>query len=69
MIRIKEGDHEVALRKLFETWKKEAGQDQKLTALEFVRVVEQEPATKSIEDRYRSVEDRKTGLAEDIILG
>ncbi|KAI0454591.1 hypothetical protein F5B21DRAFT_235378 [Xylaria acuta] len=69
MIRIKEGDHEVALRKLFDTWKKGAGQDQALTTLEFVRVVQQEPETKNIKDRYRSVEDRKTGLVEDIVLG
>ncbi|KAI1424397.1 hypothetical protein F5Y12DRAFT_785380 [Xylaria sp. FL1777] len=69
MIRIKEGDHELALRKGFETWKKGAGLDQKLTTLEFVRVVEQEPETKDIKDRYQSVEDRKTGLVEDIILG
>ncbi|KAI0875544.1 hypothetical protein GGS24DRAFT_289238 [Hypoxylon argillaceum] len=69
MIRIKEGDHEVALRKLFESWKKGAGQHHKLTTLEFVRVVEQEAGAKNIRDRYQSVEDRKTGLAEDIILG
>ncbi|KAI0405216.1 hypothetical protein F4802DRAFT_188628 [Xylaria palmicola] len=69
MIRIMEGDHELALRKQFEEWKKGAGQDQELNTLEFVRVVEQEPMTKDIGSRYRSVEDRKTGLAEDIILG
>ncbi|KAI0534604.1 hypothetical protein GGR58DRAFT_482189 [Xylaria digitata] len=69
MIRIKEGDHEVALRKLFEAWKKGAGQNLKLTTLEFVRVVEQEAETKPIKDRYQSVEDRKTGLVEDIVLG
>ncbi|KAI1168920.1 hypothetical protein F5B18DRAFT_645784 [Nemania serpens] len=69
MIRIKEGDHELALRKRFELWKKGDGQDNKLTTLEFVRVVEQEPETKNIQDRYQSVEDRRTGLAEDIILG
>lgn len=69
MIRIKEGDHELALRKRFESWKKGDGQDNKLATLEFVRVVEQEPATKSIQDRYQSVEDRRTGLVEDIILG
>ncbi|KAI0909041.1 hypothetical protein F4823DRAFT_456998 [Ustulina deusta] len=69
MIRIKEGDHELALRKRFEAWKKGAGQDYKLKTLEFVRVVEQEPETKDIKDRYQSVEDRKTGLVEDIVLG
>ncbi|KAI1753380.1 hypothetical protein F4782DRAFT_539727 [Xylaria castorea] len=69
MIRIKEGDHEVALRKLFEAWKKGVGQHQMLTTLEFVRVVKQEPATTNIKDRYQSVEDRKTGLVEDIVLG
>ncbi|GAP84048.1 hypothetical protein SAMD00023353_0601790 [Rosellinia necatrix] len=69
MIRIKEGDHEVALRKVFEEWKKEAGRDHKLSVLEFVRVVEHEPRTKKAQDRYQSVEDRKTGLVEDIILG
>lgn len=69
MIRIKEGDHELALRKLFEAWKKGPGQDHKLTALEFVRVVEQESRNKAAKDRYQSVEDRKTGLVEDIILG
>ncbi|KAJ2992827.1 hypothetical protein NUW58_g2037 [Xylaria curta] len=69
MIRIKEGDHELALRKHFEAWKKESGQNQKLTTLEFVRVVEQEPGTKRIQDRYQSVVDRRTGLVEDIVLG
>ncbi|KAK5630932.1 hypothetical protein RRF57_006647 [Xylaria bambusicola] len=69
MIRIKEGDHELALRKGFEAWKKDAGQNHKLTTLEFVRVVEQEPDTKKFQDRYQSVEDRKTGSVEDIILG
>ncbi|KAI0977145.1 hypothetical protein F4678DRAFT_412002 [Xylaria arbuscula] len=69
MIKIKEGDQELALRKLFETWKKGPGLELKLKALEFVRVVEQEPETKNINDRYKSVEDRRTGLAEDIILG
>ncbi|KAI2633919.1 hypothetical protein GGS21DRAFT_119286 [Xylaria nigripes] len=69
MIRIKEGDHEVALRKLFEAWKKGAGKTQSLNTLEFVQVVEQEPGTKDIKSRYQSVEQRRTGLAEDIILG
>ncbi|KAI1130963.1 hypothetical protein F5Y10DRAFT_234752 [Nemania abortiva] len=69
MIRIKESDHELALRKLFDSWKKGAGQDHKLKTLEFVRVVEYEAETKNIHDRYQSVEDRKTGLVEDIVLG
>ncbi|KAI0525562.1 hypothetical protein F5B22DRAFT_642573 [Xylaria bambusicola] len=69
MIRIKEGDHELALRKGFEAWKKDAGKSSKLTTLEFVRIVEQEPDTKKLQDRYQSVEDRKTGSVEDIILG
>lgn len=69
MIRIKEGDHELALRKQFETWKKGPGQNHKLTTLDFVRVVEQEPGTKKIQDRYESIEDRKTGSVEDIVLG
>ncbi|KAI8952756.1 hypothetical protein F4801DRAFT_203590 [Xylaria longipes] len=69
MIRIKEGDYELALRKQFEAWKKEDGRGEKITTLEFVRVVEQEPATKNIKDRYQSVVDRKTGLVEDIVLG
>ncbi|KAI0108698.1 hypothetical protein GGR51DRAFT_123723 [Nemania sp. FL0031] len=69
MIRIKEGDHELALRKHFESWKKGVGQDHKLRTLEFVRVVAKEAGTKNIQDRYKSVEDRKTGLAEDIVLG
>ncbi|KAI1308863.1 hypothetical protein F5Y03DRAFT_393232 [Xylaria venustula] len=69
MIRIKEGNQELALRKLFETWKKGPGLEQKLKTLEFVRVVEKEREIKNINDRYKSVEDRRTGLAEDIILG
>jgi hypothetical protein len=69
MIRIKEGDHEVALRKLFDAWKKGTGKTHKLTTIEFVRVVEQEPETKNTKDRYQSVEDRNTGLVEDIIFG
>ncbi|KAI1438874.1 hypothetical protein GGR50DRAFT_685224 [Xylaria sp. CBS 124048] len=68
MIRIKEGDHEIALRKLFDAWKKGPGKDHSLSTLEFVRVVEQE-TDKDMKDRYQSVEDRKTGLVEDIILG
>ncbi|KAI1108995.1 hypothetical protein F5Y14DRAFT_54838 [Nemania sp. NC0429] len=69
MILIKEGDHELALRKRFESWKKGDGQNSKLATLEFVRVVRQELETKNIRDRYQSVEDRRTGLIEDIILG
>jgi hypothetical protein len=69
MLRIKEDDHEVALRKLFEAWKKGVGHTLKLTTLEFVRVVEKEAGIKNIKDRYQLVEDRKTGLVEDIILG
>ncbi|KAI8624321.1 hypothetical protein F5Y19DRAFT_318485 [Xylariaceae sp. FL1651] len=69
MIRIKEGDHEIALRKLFEAWKKGPGQNYKIATLEFVQVVEQEPETKGIKERYLLVEERKTGLPEDIILG
>ncbi|KAJ8130862.1 hypothetical protein O1611_g2764 [Lasiodiplodia mahajangana] len=69
MIRIKEGDHELTLRKHFESWKKGVGQDHKLKTLEFVRVVAKEAETKNIQDRYQSIEDRKTGFVEDIVLG
>ncbi|KAI1171238.1 hypothetical protein F4777DRAFT_67069 [Nemania sp. FL0916] len=68
MIRIKEDDHELALRKLFESWKKGEGRNNKLTTLEFVRVVTQEPDTIPKQDRYQSVEDRQTGFTDDIIL-
>ncbi|KAI1824723.1 hypothetical protein F4861DRAFT_231128 [Xylaria intraflava] len=69
MIRIKEGDHESDLRKLFEVWKSNAGKDCKLTTLEFVRVVPREAHTKDPKDRYQMIEDRQTGLVDDIILG
>ncbi|KAI1505615.1 hypothetical protein F5X99DRAFT_214232 [Biscogniauxia marginata] len=69
LIRLKEGEHEVGLRKRFDEWKKDAGKEKKVTTLEFVRVVEREADTKDVRLRYKHVEDRKTGLPEDIILG
>ncbi|KAI0599127.1 hypothetical protein F4775DRAFT_128219 [Biscogniauxia sp. FL1348] len=69
LIRVKEGEHEAGLRRRFDDWKKEAGKDKKVLAIEFVKVVEREADTKDVQFRYKNVEDRKTGLPEDIILG
>ncbi|KAI1639670.1 hypothetical protein F4809DRAFT_638473 [Biscogniauxia mediterranea] len=69
LIRVKEGEHEAGLRKRFDDWKKEAGKEKKVVAIEFVTVVEREADTKDVQLRYKNVEDRKTGLPEDIILG
>ncbi|KAI1767854.1 hypothetical protein GGR53DRAFT_49092 [Hypoxylon sp. FL1150] len=65
MLRISPNDREIGLQKLFEEWKKGMGKGLTLEKLEFVVVVDKE--TSSAES-YKSVEDRKTGLLEDIIL-
>ncbi|KAI0849980.1 hypothetical protein F5Y00DRAFT_261083 [Daldinia vernicosa] len=69
MIRVKENDHEAALLKRFEEWKKGPGIDTGLKSLEFVVVVEKEAAISNPQDRYKAIEDRLTGQPEDIILG
>ncbi|KAI2780234.1 hypothetical protein F4815DRAFT_152642 [Daldinia loculata] len=68
MIRVKTNDHEAALLKRFDEWKKAPGIDTRLTRLEFVVIVEKE-STSNPQDRYKSIEDRLTGQPEDIILG
>jgi hypothetical protein len=68
LIRINESYRETQLRNRFNQWKKEVGKDRTVTTLEFVVVVDKETDNKP-EDRYKDVEDRKTGLPEDIILG
>ncbi|KAI1856136.1 hypothetical protein JX265_011851 [Neoarthrinium moseri] len=69
LIRIREGDREVSLRKGFDEWKKGAGKDKALTKLEFVVVTNSDHETEKVADRYKDVEERKTGLPEDIIIG
>ncbi|KAI5924097.1 hypothetical protein F4810DRAFT_144825 [Camillea tinctor] len=69
LIRLKEGEHEASLRKRFEEWKKGVGKEKMVRAIEFVKVVEREADTKDVQVRYKNVEDRKSGLPEDIILG
>ncbi|KAI1658916.1 hypothetical protein F4813DRAFT_380030 [Daldinia decipiens] len=69
MIRVKKNDHETALLKRFDEWKKGPGLDTRLTSLEFVVIVEKEVATSNLQDRYRAIEDRLTSQSEDIILG
>lgn len=69
LIRIKEEDREKALRQKFDDWKKKAGADSKLTNLEFVVVVDKETQPQNPNDRYKGVQERKTGLVEDILLG
>lgn len=68
IIRINETNRETQLRNRFNQWKKEVGKDRAVTTLEFVVVVDKDTDNKP-EDRYKDVEDRKTGLPEDIILG
>ncbi|KAI1802916.1 hypothetical protein F4811DRAFT_364043 [Daldinia bambusicola] len=69
MIRVKKNEHETALSKRFEEWKKGPGINAKVKRIEFVVVVEKEVAISNPRDRYESVEDRLTGQPEDIILG
>ncbi|CAJ2507613.1 Uu.00g087990.m01.CDS01 [Anthostomella pinea] len=76
MIRVKEDNHDSNLRKAFDEWKKNAGKYEKVASLQFVKVVDQEPQMKNekdgdkkAKDRYKSVDDRKTGLPKDIIIG
>ncbi|KAI0139392.1 hypothetical protein F4776DRAFT_586790 [Hypoxylon sp. NC0597] len=69
MIRVKPNDFEMRLRSRFEQWKKGPGSNVKISKLEFVVVVPKEDTTVSPCQRYRSVNERLTGLPEDIILG
>ncbi|OTB00213.1 hypothetical protein M426DRAFT_15674 [Hypoxylon sp. CI-4A] len=68
IIRIKPNDHELELQKQFEEWKKGEGKNIKLVDLEFVVVVEKDN-TPETHKRYQAVEERLTGLPEDVILG
>ncbi|KAI0834669.1 hypothetical protein F5Y06DRAFT_149965 [Hypoxylon sp. FL0890] len=68
MIRVQPDDFELRLESRFEEWKKGAGKDFKISKLEFVVMVPKENTTTDPNKRYRSVEDRLTGLPEDIIL-
>ena len=69
MIRIEEGPHEESLLKDFVEWKKGDGLTNNLKSIEFVAVVEKENGVPLLKDRYKSVEERKTDLVEDVILG
>ncbi|KAI0124182.1 hypothetical protein BJ170DRAFT_686549 [Xylariales sp. AK1849] len=69
IIRMEETDRETDLRKSFDAWKKDLGKDKTVTNLEFVVIVDRETEPKNSMDRYKGVEERKTGLPEDIILG
>jgi hypothetical protein len=72
MIRLKEDDRDKYLRARFDRWRAEPGADNMkakkkiLQSLEFVRIVPKE--TGPLEERYKSVVDRKTGTSDDIIL-
>ncbi|KAI6080554.1 hypothetical protein F4821DRAFT_54454 [Hypoxylon rubiginosum] len=69
MIRVAPNDRENELQKFFGEWKKALGKDLALEKLEFVVVVDKETSAMDSKDLYKSVEDRKTGLPEDIIHG
>ncbi|KAH9909672.1 hypothetical protein F4778DRAFT_8983 [Xylariomycetidae sp. FL2044] len=69
MIRAEEGNHETALRRGFDEWKKGNGKEMPLSKLEFVQIVDRENGVADPKDRYKSVQDRKTGDPEDIIIG
>ncbi|KAI2602060.1 hypothetical protein GGR54DRAFT_634291 [Hypoxylon sp. NC1633] len=69
LIRVKSNDQETDLLKRFEEWKKGAGIESKMVKLEFVVVTEKETVGATPNDRYQAIEDRMTGLPEDIILG
>ncbi|KAI1214708.1 uncharacterized protein F4807DRAFT_6796 [Annulohypoxylon truncatum] len=69
MIRVHANNHETALLRRFEQWKKTQGKGVKVNQLEFVEVVQKEDATANPKDQYRSVVDRLTGFPEDVILG
>ncbi|KAI2466072.1 hypothetical protein F4781DRAFT_369305 [Annulohypoxylon bovei var. microspora] len=69
MIRVRANNHEVALLRRFDQWKRNEGKDVKVNRLEFVQIVQKENGTGNPKDQYRSVNDRLTGFPEDIILG
>ncbi|KAI0145186.1 hypothetical protein GGR57DRAFT_306226 [Xylariaceae sp. FL1272] len=68
LIRVKETDRDVGLRKAFDAWKKGPGQSSRIVRLEFIQVVEAEP-DKPITERYLGVTSRQTGSPGDIIHG
>ncbi|KAI2641492.1 hypothetical protein GGS26DRAFT_579944 [Hypomontagnella submonticulosa] len=69
MIRVQNNDHEIELQKQFDEWKKGPGMDVTVNKIEFVVVVEKESTATNPKDRYKTIDDRLTGLPEDIILG
>lgn len=69
MIRIEEGEHENNLRKRFSDWKKGDGKEKAIQTIEFVTVVDKESDSIPLKDRYKSVQNRKTNISEDIIIG
>ncbi|XXH00135.1 hypothetical protein Hte_006477 [Hypoxylon texense] len=69
MLRVTPNEHENALQKEFEQWKKGMGANRAMEKLEFVVVVDKEVSSTDSKALYKSVQDRKTGLPEDIILG
>ncbi|KAH8664222.1 hypothetical protein BX600DRAFT_464025 [Xylariales sp. PMI_506] len=69
LVRITEGDRETDLRNRFTEWKKGPGKEKAIATLEFVVILDKEPDSVPIVDKYKTVEERKTGLPEDIIIG
>ncbi|KAI1266461.1 hypothetical protein F5Y18DRAFT_358969 [Xylariaceae sp. FL1019] len=68
LVRVKETERDVSLRKAFDAWKKGAGQSSRIAKLEFIQVVEAE-LDKPMTERYLGVTNRQTGSPEDIIHG
>ncbi|KAI0009595.1 hypothetical protein F4779DRAFT_617490 [Xylariaceae sp. FL0662B] len=69
LIRVKETEDELELKKRFLQWKKGLGEKMKMTKMEFVVVADRETEQKQLEDRYREIPERQTGRPEDIVLG
>lgn len=69
VIRVQEDERERNLRKRFDEWKRGDGRARRLTSLEFVVVVNKAAGPTPLDDRYKDVQNRRTGLPDDIILG
>jgi hypothetical protein len=69
LVRTEESDRQKELRDKFDEWKKGAGKGKPMDKLEFVVVVDKEPDSVKLRDRYKFVKERRTGLPEDIVLG
>ncbi|KAI1400831.1 hypothetical protein F4819DRAFT_487172 [Hypoxylon fuscum] len=69
MLRVSPNAQEVAFMARFQEWKKGPGANLKMTQIEFVVVVDKDDSTKDPNNRYQTIQDRLTGLPEDVILG